>query len=417
MGRLQAGQLVEVAGERGRPGGGRTLDERLRHRPQGTERFLCNGLGPYRPAWSGSWPAEVVVEDGGLPGGNEGVVGNDLTVVDHAHPAIDDLDLQAMADQGHGHRVAGRAEPDAGQLVDLAHGAASDLRAQRWQCRKELPLGGEPLGGYGGNLAVDRPVDLAAPGLRISVGSGQVVGAQVSGHHQIPLGIADEVLHDSLRFGVGTLAEVRAEAVVGGEAHIGRRRHHHVGDDGTLQAGHAVRQHHLGHAAEALQALGQEPKRRLGAFVAGEAYEAPAAPGRHGAEDVQPRLCTPVDDQGVARRPHRRPATCMVLGSPRLLRRGNQAPEVAGRSPVARRPGLRQCPLGADASLGRLHPAGDHAGDDVVVVGRLGRFRHGLASGLDLAGPLVDRPLHRPMRGAAHDGGPPVRAYLSVGGN
>jgi len=265
---------------------------------------------------------------------------------------------------------------------------------------------------HGGDLAVESAVHLGAPRPGCGVGSGEIVGRQIAGDDQIRLGVAHEVLHDSLRFGVGSLTEVGAEAVVGGEAHVLRRRHHHVGDHGCLQAGHPIRQHDLGDAAEGLQGLRQQPQRRLGALVGGEGHEAPPAPRRHGAEHMQRPLRAPVDHEGVARRPHCRTASPVLASSPGLLRSGHEATQVAGRSGVARRPGLRQQPLGADASPGRLDAPGDHAGDDVVVAGAIGLLRRETPGVVSLDGSshgLVGRP--------AHGGGSPVRAHLSVGGN
>ena len=115
-------------------------------------------------------------------------------------------------------------------------------------------------------------VDLRAPLAGRRVGRGQA-GERGLRDDQVPLGIADEVLHDSLRLRVGGLAPVRPEGVVAGEADVARGGHHLVRDHAALQAAHPVREHHLRDPAELLEALSQHRQRGLGPLVAGEPHE------------------------------------------------------------------------------------------------------------------------------------------------
>ena len=55
-------------------------------------------------------------------------------------------------------------------------------------------------------------------------------------------------------------------------------RHDDVGDDAGLEAAHAVGEDDRRHAAERLEALGQETQRGLATLIEGEAHEAHAAP-------------------------------------------------------------------------------------------------------------------------------------------
>ena len=137
------------------------------------------------------------------------------------------------------------------------------------------------------------------------------------------------------------------------------------------------------------------------------------SPGGHGAEHVQAILAAPVDGQGVAWRPHRRPASPVVARLPAALGFGRQPAEVAGGAVVAGLAGLRQQALGADAAPRGGHPAGDHGGDTVVVASSLGARRAGGAAGHV----AQDGPLHGLVVNAAHGGGSSIGAYLSVGGN
>lgn len=189
----------------------------------------------------------------------------------------------------------------------------------------------------------------------------------------------------SLRFGVGSLAEIGAEGVMVGEADVVGRRHHHPGDGAAFEAAHAVAEHGLRHAAQGLETGGQGGQGGLGALVVGEAHEADPAPGQHGAEHRQRPDLAPVDDQHVPRRPHPRPPAPVVVGAPCPLGLGHQAAEVAGRAGVARGPGRRQHALGRYESVRLRHRLGHDVGDGVVVMGhgrrRAGGFRFGGGNG------------------------------------
>ena len=67
--------------------------------------------------------------------------------------------------------------------------------------------------GHRADLAVDRAVDLGAPRRGRGVRRGQVAERRLR-HHQVGLGIADQVLHDPLRFRVRGLAEIGPEPVM-----------------------------------------------------------------------------------------------------------------------------------------------------------------------------------------------------------
>ena len=87
---------------------------------------------------------------------------------------------------------------------------------RRRQRAQQRTLDAEARVRDGHGLAVDPAVDLGTPGHRSGVGVTEV-GEGSEPDEQVPLGIAHEVLDDPLRFGVARLAEVDAEAKVGGE--------------------------------------------------------------------------------------------------------------------------------------------------------------------------------------------------------
>ena len=82
---------------------------------------------------------------------------------------------------------------------------------------------------------------------------------------------------DLLR-GASDLSDEVRDAEVRRETHVPRVRHDDVGDDAGLEAAHAVGEDDRRHAAERLEALGQETQRGLATLIEGEAHEAHAAP-------------------------------------------------------------------------------------------------------------------------------------------
>jgi hypothetical protein len=152
---------------------------------------------------------------------------------------------------------------------------------------------------------MDHAVDLDAPRRGRYVRGGRISerrpGPVDSGHHQVGLGIADQVLHDPLRLRVRALAKVRPKPIVHGEADVLRCRDHLVRDDPAFQAPHPIREHHARDTAEHLEALGQQSQRRVGALVIGEAHEPHPAPRQHRAEHMQPTQHAPIDHQMHAR--------------------------------------------------------------------------------------------------------------------
>ena len=204
------------------------------------------------------------------------MVGDDLAGewLQDTHPPLRDRDQHDGPDEPVRHRVAGRAEPHAGQPVNLAADRPRpDLAAQRRQHPQQLPLLLEPGGGHRADLRMGHRVHLLAPGDGRRVRRRQVGQTRLFGDHQVAFGIADQVLHDPLRLRVVAVAEVGPEPVVGREPHVVRGRDDDVSDDTGFQTAHPISEHRLGHSAEGLEAFGQQPQRRAGAFVVGEAHE------------------------------------------------------------------------------------------------------------------------------------------------
>ena len=257
------------------------------------------------------------------------------------------------------------------------------------------------------DLAVDSAVDLAAPGQR-----GRVRDSDVSegpeAHEQVGLGIAHEVLDEALGLGVSGLAEVGGEAVVGREGDVARGGHDDVGHDTALQAAHAVGEDDGGHAAERLEALGEQAQRRGLVLPLREAHEAHPAPGQDGTEDMPGSLLAPVDDEVLPG--HRLPGSidatvAAVLG----LGRGHRPAEAAGRARVALGPQHGQEALGTDAAVALAHPRGD------ALTVRIGEPAPGWPFPGWPAAPLDD-PAHGLVGRAAEGRGGPVAAQLVVRG-
>ena len=114
--------------------------------------------------------------------------------------------------------------------------------------------------------------------------------AEIVWDYEVGLRIGDEVFDKTLGLGIGRLAEVGAELVMGGKSHVVGHRDNEVGDHGRLETSHAVGEHDLGDPAQDLETLGQEAQGRLTTFVVGKAHEAETAPGRDGTEYMQAGL-------------------------------------------------------------------------------------------------------------------------------
>jgi hypothetical protein len=215
------------------------------------------------------------------------------------------------------------------------------------------------------------------------------------------------MLDHTLRFRIRRLTEVRPEAVVGGEAHIVGVRHDHVGHHAGFEAAHSVGQHHRRHAAQLLEALGQQLQGGLAALVGGEAHETVTAPGQHGAEHLQAVDGAPVDGQVLARHGYPWPEAAPPP-APLGLGQRDRPTEVAGRAAIASCLGLRQQALGRDLAVGVAHPLGDEVGDDVSVVSPSRPLRPRAHAALDHAADcLVSR--------AAQLGRGSVAAQLAIG--
>ena len=156
---------------------------------------------------------------------------------------------------------------------------------------------------------------------------------------------------------VGTEAEVRREPDVLGV------RHDDVRHDAGLETAHPIGEDHRGHAAEGLEALGQEAERCFATLIQCEADEAHPAPDEHRAEEVQRAVLAPVDRQMLAGRREPR-AVHPPSAAPLLLAFVDQPTEVAPRPRVPRGASEGQEPLGRDPSVGRGELlAHDVAGD------------------------------------------------------
>jgi hypothetical protein len=153
---------------------------------------------------------------------------------------------------------------------------------------------------------------------------------------------------------------------VRGEANVVRVGHDEPGHRGGPKAPHPVREHHRRDAAEDLEALGEQAKRRSPTLIGSEAHEADPAPSEHGAEHLQAVLGPPVDHQVLAgggdpRAEHAAPPAPLGLGA------GHRTAEVAARAAVAGGSSLRQQALGRDPAVGLTHPLLDQAEHHIGV--------------------------------------------------
>jgi hypothetical protein len=359
----------------------------------------------------------VLIEDRCLAGTSLRVLSNESTrseVVD-AHLAVEDHRFDPAADELRRHRVTRRGDPDRRQLVDLADLDVSDPWPYRRQRPEQFPLDVKPLGRDGDDLAVHGGVDLGAPHSRRLIPHDQIVA--VIGDRHVAFGIANEVLDDPLRLWIGGMAEVGPEPVVGGEAHVVRRRDHHPGHRPGLQTAHSVGEHVAWHTADHLEALGDQRHRRRRRLVTGEPHETEPAPRHHGAEHLDPaRQVAPIDHQRLARHPHRRTPLMTRLGRPPLpLHLGNDATEVAWRPDIPGCPRRRQQPLRRDLRLRLSDPTLHELADDVGVL------RHHSPNNtllIEIAGLMSEHlALHRLRIDTAHHGRPPIRADAPERGN
>ncbi len=355
----------------------------------------------------------MLIADRGLARRDQGVLSDHLSRGSHDHhkPPVVGAQLHLRADQPGRDGVTRRRETDAGQPVDLAGGHLADAGPQRRQRAEQFPFGQHPLRRDRADLAVHDAVDLGAPGPGRVVRRGQVTERRLS-HHQVGLGIADQVLHYSLALRIGCPAKIGLERVMRGEPHVLRGGHHDVGDHAALQAAHPVREHLARHPAQDLEALRQHRQRRLRLLISGEPHEPDPRPRQHRAEHVQPALGAPVDHQVLTRRPHRRAAAAVMILPPRLLLRRDQPAEVPRRAGITRGLSRRQQPLGRDPARGGLHPRGDQLRNVVIVMTPL-------RTGRRAAGGLMpgDHPPHRLMRRTSDLRGPAESAHLTVGGD
>jgi len=146
--------------------------------------------------------------------------------------AKDDGDL--VADEGVRHRVAGRSESDTREPVHLPNDGLCDRGSERRQRPEQLAFDVQSFRGNRCDLRVNVGVHLGTPRPTLSVGADEVANGELLWNHQVGLHVANEVLDDPLRLRVRTFAEVRREAVVRGEADVGRCRDDDAGDRATF---------------------------------------------------------------------------------------------------------------------------------------------------------------------------------------
>gem|GEM_PF-4322688 len=313
--------------------------------------------------------------------------------------------MHALADQGHRDRVAGRPDPHAGQLVDLAeHRRRADPQLQRRQSAQQQPLLGQALRRDGDDLRVHRRVDLLAPRLGglVVLGRVELVVEQQRGE-QVGLGVPDQVLHDPLGLGVGGLTEFRPKTVMQREPHVITCGDNTIRHDPTLQAAHPVGQHDLRHPAHLGEALAEHRQRRGRLLIGGEPHEPPPRPRQYRTEHMHPALAAPVNDKVLTRGPHRRPAAPVVIDPPLPLGRRDQPAEVPIRAGVPSSSCRGQQPLGRDPPARLLHPLGHQVSNDLEVTGSFLR-RRADAPGLS----TLDNPLDGLGRRTADSGGATV---------
>jgi hypothetical protein len=294
----------------------------------------------------------------------------------------------------------------------------TDARPQRWQRAQQRPLDLELRGGDGARLGVRRCVDFGAPLAGDVVPRRQIDHTVTTGvgDRNLAFRVADEVLDDALGLRIVRVAEVRSEPVVRREADVVRCRDHHVRDDPALQAAHPIGQDLARDAAEGLEALSEHRHRGRRGLVAGEAHEPHPTPRQHGAEHLDPAgQRAPVDDEGLARHPHRWPSLTGVRSTPRLLLAGHNPPEVPRRARVPGGACRRQQPLGRDPPSSGGDPLGDERSHTVGVL----RHRRTLCPVLlQLARLVGDHDaLHSLGVNTADLRGAPERADVSIRGN
>ena len=140
----------------------------------------------------------------------------------------------------------------------------------------------------------------------------------------------------------------------------------------------------------------------------GEAHEAPATPGQHGTEDLQPVLGAPVEDEVLTG--DRLPGSIGAALPPVFgLGFGHGPPQRATRAGVSLGSAEGQQALGTDAAIGALHLRRDELED------RIGDLRPGRAFGL-WAAASFDDPSDGLVGRAAERCGRAIAAQLGIGG-
>lgn len=93
---------------------------------------------------------------------------------------------------------------------------------------------------------------------------------------EVALGVADEVLHDSFRWGIRGVVEVRGKSVVAGETDVVRGRDDDVCDEPTFEARHPVGEHLRRDPADRSKSSDDRRCCSGGFFIGGEQSESPS---------------------------------------------------------------------------------------------------------------------------------------------
>ena len=142
---------------------------------------------------------------------------------------------------------------------------------------------------------MQRSVDLSTPrrgpaveGTQINRFAGQS-GFGQQRDREVVLGVAAQMLDNALRLGIGTVAEIGVETVMGREPHVIRCRDNDISDHTAFETAHPVSQDLGRNPADRLKGLGNHRQRGRGLLISGKAHEPPPRIRQHRAEHHQAR--------------------------------------------------------------------------------------------------------------------------------
>ena len=142
--------------------------------PRAQKAFSDAVFGRTARRGHGLRPAVVVVEIEVSPRGDEVVAGDDLTEVEDFDHGLFDQEPDVAPMWSYRHRVAGRAEADTAQPVDLSVHDLADFRAKRRRARRARAARSRVARPGRPDLRVQCRVHLLAPCSGLLVGSGKV---------------------------------------------------------------------------------------------------------------------------------------------------------------------------------------------------------------------------------------------------